>query len=272
MSTPTLVFDKTGINPANRVPNIAKTITLGGPRIVILPHGSFYSDTVTVTLQSTGENLVKGDDWSVDRIDTELSTLVAKEVGISLWIKDPNFSGTILVTANMVGGSMGMPRLIYQELTEAINAASEGGILWERVNAPETFPPDKHGHPLKTLTELEILSNTLMDLKEAIRKSPTTGTSANELENKHRTLLKLISGISDDVNRLAAGGTGGADEGVINNLNDSLNALSSAFSDILIRQFNQEVEISELQDILTRLMTQLADQLEESSNSIDVTT
>jgi len=270
MSKPRLSYDKTGINPQNRIPNELHDVALGGPRIIILNEGSYYLDSVEIRAGSTSAPLIKGTDWEMTRLDLDVSADTGKEVGFGISITNPTYQGDTLVTYQAVGGYEGKGLGFYEELAKLITAIGTGPISWERINHPSTFTPEEHTHSVKQLTELEAVSNALDGLRDAFQKSHSLGITGNALEGKSNRILALIASLRSDINKIASGVVASVSDEDIGKIDTDLVNLAALNADMMLRMLYFEQEQAEIKDILSRLMTQLSEMFQNTSDTISV--
>lgn len=200
---PNYQFDNTSSNNDNLVVDELHPLLLNGARILVPRHGVAYTKDLIVQPSAGGSALRLGIDFNFVSIDTYLTTLTGHETFSAIEVKNDLLAGNMLITYRAVGGVEGASNKLMHDLIDALDAISQGGVNWaDIINKPALFPVGDHDHPITQLTELQLLSNTIADLRQALVDSRPLQLSSLNLIAQDERILQLIANLDNRVNLL----------------------------------------------------------------------
>lgn len=193
----TYPFDGTGINPANRITNEAKALTIVNFRdyhYLVPGFAPFYAEGLEISYRANpGESFVtltEGIDYYPALQFIGASRATSKPVYGAISFNSLSLEGEILLSYNTVGGEW---TLALSALTELITNIiyNPRTTTWEQVvNVPDHFPPLAHAWELSDMVgQAEILAE-LDAIEQAILNRDSSADLLNHLSdfnNPHRT-------------------------------------------------------------------------------------
>lgn len=136
-------------------------------RPIVLDHGYFYTDSLTV-MDNTGYHLVRDVDFQTTALNADAVSLTGREVCGVLVITNPHITHHIYVDANMVGGSYSdVSPSIVQLATTLLNDTRS--VQWRNIrDRPTAFTPSGHLHAWWTLYGFEGYRSRIDDITDLI--------------------------------------------------------------------------------------------------------
>lgn len=174
MSNPVFRYplDLTGVNHNNLVSNEMHILPTNVQNRAILPsYGPYYTESLIVKDNVTGDILDKGIHYENLHLLEEATIRTGKEVCEVIIIKDISVSNEIIITYQTIGG-------LYQRTSDAIlqlyNAVMNDNrpVHWSNIiNKPLGYPPSLHKHLFQDVVGFEPLIVQLERLSNAITLS-----------------------------------------------------------------------------------------------------
>ena len=202
---PRYQYDPTGYSPDNLIVEELHQVPLNGARIIVAREGVFYTHELSLVPAAGGPALVLGQDYHFVSIDHYITTATGLETGTAIEFDNDSLFGDFLLTYHAVGGVEGNSNALVADLIEAIELSQNAGVDWRRItNVPAQFPPAEHLHSITGLTELEVVSQAIDRLTEALMDSRPLVGSALALKYQDERILALIAALTTRVNELTA--------------------------------------------------------------------
>lgn len=200
-------YDPTGSDPANKLIDIEKTVVTGDPHIIVLDQGLFYSDTVTVLDGATPMTL--GTDYDFVSIDPFVTANTGKSAASAIRIKDNAWVGTVKITCQIVGGAEGQDNQLVQDLIDALGSVGSSGVSWTAiVGKPAAYPPALHRHDPTDLNDLDLLSQRLDDVTNALINKIPLNESPHHFQEQIDRILRLLAQQANRINDIVANNGG----------------------------------------------------------------
>lgn len=185
-------LDVTGVSPQNRVTHEYHDVsrfTRLPYRPIVLDHGYFFADTITV-MDNTGYRLVKDVDYQLTALNAEAVQLTGQEVCGVIVITNPDLPHTLYVDANMLGGK-------YSQVTPAIVDLARTllndtrSTAWHRIeDRPPHYRPNGHLHGWWHLYGFEGYRDRINAITALIRRK-----SSQEIRRLEDELQARYSGL-----------------------------------------------------------------------------
>lgn len=218
-------FDDTASLPANSLVNEPYEFNISDVHVIISNEGLFYTKDLVLVDLATGEELVLGVDYEFISMDPNIVARTGYEAAAGIQLTNLTFSGTLLLTCQLVGGPEGKNNSFVKELNDTI-AAADGNILvdWAKVqNKPSHFPGSMHTHAISSLEGLDAVADAFASLQRTLKdRRPMYSSVQNILEQQERT-LQLLGSFRKSLNSLVAV-TGSAQ--LITDMQEQLDAIS----------------------------------------------
>lgn len=186
-------LDLTGSQPSNKIRDEKHTISppsqITQSSFVVLRACPFFAHNVVVKdgIGPTARTLAFGEDYLLTHKSIALTMHTKKPVYASIQFKDRNYTGTIYVTYQTVGGEYNLDDYtIVEKLTRQkyiINHTSFDQI----VGLPASFPNPPHQHDPTDLVGMEQIVEQLSNLAAAIRGNKGSFGLVNTTINSHLT-------------------------------------------------------------------------------------
>lgn len=236
-------FDKSGTNEANLIMNEPAERTVASQLPVVPKQKAFYTESMIVVDDNTGDTLMEGTDYTFEAFSNALTAATGKQVAHAIILTDETYTGTLLLTYQCVGGAQGQGNELITDLINAITSATENAsIAWaEILNKPERFPASAHVHALGSITGLETLKQEFDDFVNALVNTKPLGQSGQDLQEQIDGLIRIQAQMQNAINRLGAFGATATSITAINEKFDILYTLVDA---------SIETEISTLTTLL----------------------
>lgn len=206
MSVYKYTFDDTASDPVNRLTNEPYEFNVSDVHVIISNEGLFYTKGLTITNLATGDDLNLGDDYEFISLDPDIVARTGQEAAAGIQLTNTTFSGTLLLSCQLVGGPEGKNNAFVKELNDTI-AAAEGNIEvdWAKIqNKPSHFPGSMHTHALSSLEGLDAVADSFASLQVALKdRRPMYASVHNILEQQERT-LQLLGSFRKSLNSLVA--------------------------------------------------------------------
>ncbi len=185
-------LDLTGISPDNFVEaEIRDLPQTGNNRAVVLSNGAFYTESLVIYDNITGEILTKKDQYLAVQLVEAATVRAGKEICSVIVITDPSVSSQIRVNYQVVGGPYILNTDALAEMIAALNL-DERPVIWgEIIGKPSLFPPGHHLHDVGDVFGFEYL---VLGIEE-IRKAIIMGDTAS-----HDELHAYIAAVEDAFN------------------------------------------------------------------------
>jgi len=198
-------YDPTGEAASNLIIDEVHEISATGARVVLAREGVFYTRDFSLRPLQGGAILVAGVDYHFIAMDAEITSMTGLESASGIELDNAAIVGQYALTYRCVGGVEGRSQQLAYQLKEAIEAADELTIDWNKlINVPAQFPPIQHQHQITDLTALELVSQAINGLERALLDARPLLHSANELRWQDERILSLIGRMSDRINQLYA--------------------------------------------------------------------
>lgn len=218
-------YDSLGTAGTNRIVNEVRVITPPtDPELAnwIMPAAApFHSDSVIMRLGPlpTDTTLTFGVDYVFTHYFVSLSQHIAKPIYGSIKFLNRNFSGSIYLTYQTVGGPFTVAdTLILENLSRSLYNIST--VTWDQVQGvPQFFPPTPHQHDVADMTGMADVVTALNSLVTAI-----AGQNGN-IAGIVTTLQQHIASLS--AHTPAAVGLGNVPNFAVATLQDVLDAVSN---------------------------------------------
>lgn len=218
-------YDSLGTAGTNRIVNEVRVITPPtDPELAnwIMPAAApFHSDSVIMRLGPlpTDTTLTFGVDYVFTHYFVSLSQHIAKPIYGSIKFLNRNFSGSIYLTYQTVGGPFTVAdTLILENLSRSLYNIST--VTWDQIQGvPQFFPPAPHQHDVADMTGMADVVTALNSLVTAI-----TGQNGN-IAGIVTTLQQHIASLS--AHTPAAVGLGNVPNFAVATLQDVLDAVSN---------------------------------------------
>lgn len=262
MSNFSKVFDPTMTNPENLISAEPHDLSNNAAKVILLNEGAYYYDSIVIQDSTNNTTLTKGNDYKYIFFDSEASAAVdgGKDIVVGVSFNNPNITSDVLVTYHAIGGYYGQSLSLTRELTRLISAAQSGLIPWSRVQAPASFPPAPHTHPLNQLTELYILKAEVEKLNNALRDSTSIGTSSIAINRRIDRTLKIIASLRSDLNSLEIGYDYSTR---LDNIDQSISSITTAINSsnaALAQQVSSSVDAA-TQNLVTDIQNDITNRL-----------
>ena len=179
-------LDLTAVSRDNRVVREPHLIVTDKDRVIILNSGPFYSKTIVIELVGASDPLQYGRDYVFNYLHEEATERSSKPVYGVIIIKDAELVGTLLVSAQLVGGQYADNHSAIEQALKDIQE-TEGDIYWEKVlNKPLHYPPMPHRHTMDDLGGVVGIVTGLNEIAGAItgERPSKLDELRNELETK----------------------------------------------------------------------------------------
>lgn len=218
-------YDSLGTAGTNRIVNEVRVITPPtDPELAnwIMPAAApFHSDSVIMRLGPlpTDTALTFGVDYVFTHYFVSLSQHIAKSIYGSIKFLNRNFSGSVYLTYQTVGGPFTVAdTLILENLSRSLYNIST--VTWDQIQGvPQFFPPAPHQHDVADMTGMADVVTALNSLVTAI-----AGQNGN-IAGIVTTLQQHIASLS--AHTPAAVGLGNVPNFAVATLQDVLDAVSN---------------------------------------------
>jgi uncharacterized protein YceH (UPF0502 family) len=161
-------LDTTAVNVNNLIVNEEHELKSGVNRPVVLSQGPFYTESLKVRLESSGELLTPYDDYLPAQLFETPTVLIGKEICGVLVITNPNLTGKILVDYQVVGGIFYNFKPLLDNMLSSLDL-DERHISWgDILGTPDVFPPVAHMHDIGDLYGFEYLVEAIGFLRDSI--------------------------------------------------------------------------------------------------------
>ena len=171
MINPTLIryaFDDTGRNPDNYIKNEQHTLVDKRFRAIAPMYGAFYTEGFSLVDRSTGNLLVRGQDYVFAELYQSLTLEIGKEIaGIAL-VTNKLISSDIEISYQCVGGDYSVDSVTMESLLSKTSDTEMSLAFLDIDNKPKTFTPSPHMHDLGDVEGMEVLVYQLERLRNAI--------------------------------------------------------------------------------------------------------
>lgn len=184
-------LDLTGSQPSNLIRDEKHTISppsqITQSSFIVLRACPFFAHNIVVKdgKGATARTLVFGEDYLLTHKSIALTMLTKKAVYASIMFKDRNYTGTVYVTYQTVGGEYNLDDYtIVEKLTRqkyTITHVSFDQI----VGLPASFPNPPHQHDPTDLVGMSQIVEKLSDLAAAIRGNKGSFGVVNATLNAH---------------------------------------------------------------------------------------
>lgn len=168
-------LDLTGTQPTNRITHEKHTVSppskITQSSFIVLRSCPAFADTVVVKdgTGPTARTLVRGEDYLLTHKSIALTLLCKKPIYASIMFNDRNYTGTVYVNYQTVGGEYTLPDYsIVEKLTRqkyVITSVSFDQI----VGLPASFPNPPHQHAPEDMVGLSAVVDKLKDIAAALR-------------------------------------------------------------------------------------------------------
>lgn len=194
-------LDLTGAHPDNLLASYPHDIQKDDDRIVILPHGTFFGKSVTITVQESGQELLYGKDYVFNYLHEEATERATKPVYGVIVIKNLKLRGTILITVQLVGGIYGDHHGAIEKALEDLQTVDKD-VYWDYIlNKPLYYPPEQHRHTMDDIEGVDGIVAGLDEIAGAVagQRPSKLKVIEDKLETKVSNSGNLIRGIHDIV-------------------------------------------------------------------------
>lgn len=186
-------LDLTGTQPSNRIRNEKHTISpptlITQSSFIVLRACPFFAHNIVLKDGSgeTARTLAFGEDYILTHKSIALSMLCKKPVYASIMFNDRNYTGSVYVTYQTVGGEYNLDDYtIVEKLTRQkyiITHTSYDQI----VGLPAAFPNPPHQHDPTDLVGMSAVVEKLAEMAAAIRGNKGSYGLMNTMVNAHLT-------------------------------------------------------------------------------------
>lgn len=188
-------FDPNASLSTNKITLEPYEFTATGVHVLVSKNGLFYTDNNCVLKNSaTGVDLVEGVDFDWVSIDSDITALTGRQAVAGAQLKNLTFAGTILLTAQLVGGPEGTLSRLVSELNDTIKAAGDSiTVDWAAIqNKQSHYPAQLHTHPIEELEGLDRIADSFADVAQALKnRRPTYASLQSVIEQQDRTIMLL---------------------------------------------------------------------------------
>ena len=223
-------FDRYGNAPANLLIDDPYSFTVSDIKAFIPRQSLFYTDSVVIKIQATGTTLVPDTDYEFTNYDPNIVALTGLEAAAGIQLSDTTFTGTILLTCQLVGGPEGHRSEALIQLTDALATANNSPTIdWNTqiANRPTHFPAALVEVLPSQLKDLDLLSQEFRRFADALQDNrPMHDSYHNIAEQQHRT-IQLVGRMRKDLNSVIAIAGSGQ---IISDLQDSINSIETVIS------------------------------------------
>lgn len=161
-------LDPTGINPDNAVAGEEHTLNTLQIRSVAPNYGPFFSESVVIIDDATGQPLVPGVQYKFVELNQAATLHFGKEICEVILITDQTVSNTIILNYQVLGGLYTRSAVPIANMYEAI-MQDDRPVDWANVlNKPDEYPPSLHNHLLQDIVGFEALVVELERIRNAI--------------------------------------------------------------------------------------------------------
>ena len=162
-------LDLTGSSPDNYVEaEVCNLPTVGSNRAVVLSNGSFYTESIVVYDNTTGERLDKKVHYLAVQLVAAATVRSGKEICSVLVITDPSVSNQIRVDYQAVGGPYILNTDALVDMIDALDL-DERPITWGSIiGKPDLFPAGHHLHDAGDVFGFEYLVLGIEEIRKAI--------------------------------------------------------------------------------------------------------
>lgn len=161
-------FDATGHNPNNYVKDEQHTLADKRFRAIAPVYGIFYSEGFTIVDRSTGQLLVRGQDYVFAELHQALSLEIGQEiVGIAI-VTNTNVSSDVSISYQCVGGDFSVDSSTMESLLVKTSTTDVSNSWFDIDNRPTTFTPSPHLHDLGDVDGMEVLVYQLERIRNII--------------------------------------------------------------------------------------------------------
>lgn len=249
------VYDRNASLAANRVVNEPIEVESGSLNMYRPAEGSFYEKDFEII--KDGSLLIAGTDYFLEVEDHEIFVATGHRAFSVIRIDETEAgTGPATISYRAVGGSQGGGSAIIRALIQMLPQINSGDISWDRVDHPETFPPEEHTHPASNLTELELLRNTVSGLREALAQSGNMGSTGLSLKGDIGRLSNIVAKIKDDLNKIMIS-TSDVTQEQITDIENALDTVGALVVDNSVRMAVFENELGTVKDAIYTLTTEM---------------
>ena len=199
-------FDEFGTNPSNLVTGELKTLAANHIPFP-LNEGLFYAESVMIKPQGASSFWVAGVDYKFVGLDDYITAKTGKEAVSAIEVVNKTWTGVLEITYQCVGGSEGMPVGVVRQLLEAIELAINNNTIdWNTdiSNKPTYFPPAPHGHPLESMEQLDLLTQAIRELFNALINRIPMAHTGQHLQEQIDRVLGIVAQMRNALNAVVA--------------------------------------------------------------------
>lgn len=162
-------FDATGISIDNFVAAEQRTIPTNRRHRIVDPlNGPFYTESMRIRDNVSGEYLVMDKDWKPADYHVWAMQYTGKEIASTAVITNPKVSRDITLSYQVVGGHFSTNASVIKEQIEALQLDKRPVHFNNIVNKPLVYPPGKHMHAIGDVYGFEFITNALERIRDAI--------------------------------------------------------------------------------------------------------
>ncbi len=190
-------LDLTGTSPDNFIEAEVRDLPAGKNRAIVLSNGAYYTESLVVYDNITGERLTKKTQYVAVQLVEAATVRAGKEVCSVIVVIDPAVSNQVRVDYQAVGG----PYILNVDaLVEMINTLSldDRPVTWGAlIGKPTLFPPGHHLHDAGDVFGFEYLVLGMEEIRKAILMGDIA--SHDELRNYTTEVDNRLSQEIDDL-------------------------------------------------------------------------
>lgn len=184
-------LDLTGTQPSNRIKNEKHTVSppsqITQASFIVLRACPFFADNIVIKdgITATARTLAFGEDYILTHKSIALTMLTKKPVYASIMFKDRNYTGSVYVTYNTVGGEYNLPDYtIVEKLTRQKYVLTHTSFD-QIVGLPAAYPNPPHQHDPTDLVGMSTVVDKMAEIAAAIRSTQGSYGLLNTVVNGH---------------------------------------------------------------------------------------